>query len=244
MKNYIETSFLSTGQCLFSCLDPNCKCEYSTTVIGQLLAPTVFSRLLNIIQQEELRRANITNIEQCKFCTFGTSKCSFVCPSNLLWFLVIDDPNVRLFRCLNPDCLKETCRFCGELNHVPLRCDEVEKKDELDMRTFIENRVTEAMIRVCYRCKQRFYKLEGCNKMTCTCGASMCYVCREPIEGYEHFNNNTKCNAHDDVVKLHQEEMRIAYEEAKRAYIEKHPDARDVVLKYDPQKHLEPDRSL
>jgi hypothetical protein len=29
------------------------------------------------------------------------------------------------------------------------------------MRTFIENRVSEAMIRVCYKCKQRFYKLEG-----------------------------------------------------------------------------------
>jgi hypothetical protein len=32
------------------------------------------------------------------------------------------------------------------------------------MRTFIENRVSEAMIRVCYKCKQRFYKLEGKRK--------------------------------------------------------------------------------
>ena len=57
--------------------------------------------------------------------------------------------------------MKETCRACGEPNHIPLRCDEVEKRDELDMRTFIENRVSEAMIRICYKCKQRFYKLEG-----------------------------------------------------------------------------------
>lgn len=75
--------------------------------------------------------------------------------------LVIDDPNERIFRCLNQECLKETCRTCGESNHIPLRCDEVEKRDELDMRTFIENRVSEAMIRICYKCKQRFYKLEG-----------------------------------------------------------------------------------
>lgn len=74
---------------------------------------------------------------------------------------VIDDPNERVFRCLNQECLKETCRACGEPNHIPLRCDEVEKKDELDMRTFIENRVSEAMIRICYQCKQRFYKTEG-----------------------------------------------------------------------------------
>jgi hypothetical protein len=83
------------------------------------------------------------------------------CMSGFLSLVVIDDPNLRVFRCLNQECLKETCRVCGESNHIPLRCDEVEKKDELDMRTFIENRVSEAMIRVCYKCKQRFYKLEG-----------------------------------------------------------------------------------
>ena len=72
---------------------------------------------------------------------------------------------------------------------MPLRCDQVEKKVELDMRKFIEQRMTEAMIRTCHNCKKRFYKVEGCNKMTCVCGASMCYVCRAPIKDYSHFNN-------------------------------------------------------
>lgn len=73
IRNYIENSFYQQGQCIFTCLNPSCQSEYSTVVMGQLLSPTVFSRLLIKIQQEELRRANIPNFEQCKFCTFGTS---------------------------------------------------------------------------------------------------------------------------------------------------------------------------
>lgn len=34
-------------------------------------------------------------------------------------------------------------------------------------------------IRICYRCKVKFMKEEGCNKMICKCGVIMCYVCRK-----------------------------------------------------------------
>ena len=56
--------------------------------MGHLLAPTVFSRLLIKIQQEELRRANIPNFEQCKFCTFGTSMTILDHEKNLDFLLV------------------------------------------------------------------------------------------------------------------------------------------------------------
>ncbi len=45
-------------------------------------------------------------------------------------------------------------RLCNEPNHIPLRCDEIEKGLELEMRKFIEEHVTEAMIRKCPRCTQ------------------------------------------------------------------------------------------
>jgi hypothetical protein len=77
IRNYIENGFILNGQCFFTCLNPTCKSEYSTVLMGYLLAPTLFSRLLIKIQQEELRLANIPNFEQCKFCTFGTSMLAF-----------------------------------------------------------------------------------------------------------------------------------------------------------------------
>jgi len=34
-----------------------------------------------------------------------------------------------------------------------------------------ENRLSEAIIRRCYRCSVPFVKLAGCNQMSCRCGA-------------------------------------------------------------------------
>lgn len=80
--------------------------------------------------------------------------------------------------------------LCKEPNHLPLRCSEIEKSDEVNMRTWIENKVTEAMIRQCHKCAKRFFKIEGCNMMHCVCGAGMCYICRKPISDYKHFSDS------------------------------------------------------
>ncbi len=47
--------------------------------------------------------------------------------------------------------------------------------------------MTEAIIRQCDKCKTALEKVEGCNKLTCRCGASMCYLCKKPNIDYAHF---------------------------------------------------------
>ena len=66
----------------------------------------------------------------------------------------------------------------------------MEKDEEVAARTKVEMAMSEAMIRECVNphCRKKFFKTEGCNKMKCECGQSMCYLCRKPVEdNYKHF---------------------------------------------------------
>lgn len=83
-------------------------------------------------------------------------------------------------------------RTCKDLNHVPLSCTEAKASDKA--RHFLEERMTEALIRICYSCKKPFFKEEGCNKMTCNCGAKMCYICGQPVKDYTHFRGQGSDN--------------------------------------------------
>jgi len=223
VRIHIDVCF-KEGKSRFACAENSCPGEYTIQLVSELLPPKDINRLHKRIQEENIRQAEIDGLECCPYCPYA---------------VIVDNPDDKIFRCLNPECMKETCRLCKEPNHIPLRCDEVEKGVELEMRKFIEEHVSEAMIRKCPRCTQRFYKVEGCNKMTCSsCGLFICYVCRETINGYDHFTNNEKCTLSNQSEKLHYEEMVQAYKNAKNEYLRLHPEAHDMVLRYDPISHL------
>jgi len=107
----------------------------------------------------------------------------------------------RILRCPRESCGRETCKLCGEPPHIPLRCEEVEKTNAAVARLTIEERMSQAMVRTCGKCKASLIKEEGCNKVTCPrCGQIMCYLCRKKIEDYSHFCQHalapdTKCTA-------------------------------------------------
>ena len=52
---------------------------------------------------------------------------------------------------------------------------------------FREKRLSETLIRHCPKCKMAFIKYDGCNKVTCKCGHTQCYICRTDNIDYTHF---------------------------------------------------------
>ncbi|XP_043501801.1 uncharacterized protein LOC122523901 [Polistes fuscatus] len=146
----------------------NCTSEFSLSILQKVLPPTTFSILLQKRQEAEIMAAGLEGLVSCPFCHFAS----------------IPPPEDKVFKCFNPDCMKESCRLCKELNHIPLNCDEVKSENA---QHYLEEKMTEALIHKCYKCSRPFFKEEGCNKMVCVCGAEMCYICDKPVNGYKHF---------------------------------------------------------
>ncbi|CAF1207605.1 unnamed protein product [Didymodactylos carnosus] len=192
VRAYVESRF-KEGKCRFPCVREGCHGEYSMRLLSELLPPKDIERLNKRVQEDNIQQASIDGLETCPYCPYA---------------VIVDNQEDKVFRCLNPDCMRETCRLCKEINHIPLRCDEVEKGIELEMRKFIEEHVTESMIRKCPRCSTKFYKTDGC------------------------------CTLSNTSEKIHYEEMVSAYSNAKAEYLRLHPDAREMVLRYDPIAHL------
>ncbi|XP_018564406.1 uncharacterized protein LOC108905853 isoform X2 [Anoplophora glabripennis] len=170
IKRSCEVAF-GDGKTDFPCLAA-CPTEFSLQTLQSVLPPKMFSKLAQKKALAEIKAAGIEELETCPFCDFAS----------------IPNELDKIFRCLNPDCMKESCRKCKEPNHLPLKCEEVEKDEDIKARIYIENKMTEALLRKCWKCSTSFFKEEGCNKMTCSCGASMCYICQQPVKDYSHFN--------------------------------------------------------
>jgi E3 ubiquitin-protein ligase RNF216 len=77
-------------------------------------------------------------------------------------FQAMVHPSVRVFVCPVDSCRYESCRECGDEAHVPLRCDEVEKKHETASRLQVEEAISLTKIRVCPKCKKGFVKRFVC----------------------------------------------------------------------------------
>lgn len=136
----------------------------------------------------------------------------------------------RRFQCRSPICSQPSCLTCNKSWTDPHICHE---SAVLSLRTTIESARTAALKRTCPRCSLGFIKESGCNKLTCVCGYTMCYVCRQGLgkgeggEGYRHFCQHFrplggKCSECDkcDLYRSEDEDriVKAAGEEAEREW--------------------------
>ncbi|KAJ3278034.1 hypothetical protein HK104_002728 [Borealophlyctis nickersoniae] len=213
------------------CIDSSdCKFLFPLSEIKRFLPEKVFEGYMRMCQEENIRKAGMADFESCPFCPFGI-------------IMTTSPDEDKLFHCRSEECGMISCRKCKKANHVPLSCEEAAKDAALDVRHKIEEAMTEALLRECPKCKNKFYKTEGCNKMTCNCGQTMCYVCRQPIKDYNHFNQlpggaaNPKgknlCPLWDDANVRNAQEVANAAQVAAREMQEQNPEVDAEHLKVD-----------
>lgn len=185
VQKYVEETVFGNGKSHVKCITSETNCEgfFPDSMLRQALPETTFQKYQEAVARDVVSGAQIPLVTCCK--------CSLQ--------VELEESAGIVLVC--PSCTQETCRLCGEEAHIPLRCSEVEKKTQTNARLTVEEAMTEARLRLCRKCKTKFYKTEGCNKMTCTCGAILCYICRADISkiGYAHFCqaphcDHSKCN--------------------------------------------------
>jgi hypothetical protein len=131
------------GSTELCCMDiSGCDSWFSRDQLEKSLNSRVMKKYDELQAAIVLEKAGLDGLCKCPQCEFQASL-----PESEL-----------VFKC--PSCDYESCRRCGEASHIPLRCNEVEKKTQTDARLQVEEAMTQARIRYCPRgCKQGFYKV-------------------------------------------------------------------------------------
>lgn len=230
-KTYIGTE-VGQGTCDVTCpysIDGRpCGAAFSETALQALDDPKLLKKFFDLKQQQEIREADLGDLAECPFCDYKE--------------IYPDVEDNFEFQCQNPECMVLSCRRCSRKSHVPTTCQENSKDDLIAKRHKIEEAMTAALVRTCNKCKSKFVKEFGCNKMTCNCRNTQCYVCGKTV-GYEHFDQSpanpgvpkdpNKCPLYDDLEKRHKEEVEKAEQEARETVLQEFPDiaAEDLEIK-------------
>ncbi|KAK5885311.1 hypothetical protein CesoFtcFv8_019035 [Champsocephalus esox] len=173
LVKYAQEAVFGSGKSELSCMESGCPCSYPVCELEKVLPENILCKYYERQAEEAVAATCADELVRCPFCTF---------PALL-------DKNMSLFSCPNPRCRKESCRKCHVQwkLHMGKTCEQVLERDEIGMRVLFEERMTAARVRKCVKCATGLVKSEGCNRMSCRCGSFMCYLCREPITGYNHF---------------------------------------------------------
>ncbi|BFZ02717.1 hypothetical protein BsWGS_05756 [Bradybaena similaris] len=173
LHSYINELLYGTGRVSVTCMTPECTAEYPQCELARCLDSKDLSKLEERTLVENLNKAKIEDLARCAYCNYAA---------------ILPQEEAK-FTCHRDTCLKVTCRKCSNDwdDHVGLSCSEVAIRGEAAIRKAYEEQMTKAKVRTCSSCNTEFTKETGCNKITCRCGMTMCYICRKPGITHAHF---------------------------------------------------------
>ncbi|KAI8962318.1 hypothetical protein F5Y11DRAFT_195727 [Daldinia sp. FL1419] len=224
MKTQAETN-IGLSKYELTCMSMDgCEAGFSLDQTKLFLNKKLRVALERLEQEASLRMAGIENLESCPFCPYAAE------------YPPIDVD--KEFTCVNPGCEKVSCRLCHKETHIPKTCAEAAVDHGLDARHALEEAMSEALIRRCNNCGNPYLKLNGCNKIYCTkCGKMQCYVCRQTIVDYKHFDDasrggkNGQCPLFDKTEERHEQEVQRAEEEARQKMLQDNSNITEDALK-------------
>ncbi len=183
VKKHAENTIYQSQSYKIKCIDCNEKCNgyFDLQLLEPILDIRVISEYKNLKNTDEISQLCIDdiNIKICQHCNAGTD--------------IGENLDQEILVCM--ECFKDTCLKCNQVSHIGKPCHSLGNIAQ-NKRQEIENKMTEALILNCSRCKKSILKESGCNKITCVCRTINCYICKSVITGYAHFCNikNCKCN--------------------------------------------------
>ncbi|XP_046848260.1 E3 ubiquitin-protein ligase RNF216-like [Xenia sp. Carnegie-2017] len=158
------------------CMGDDCDHRFPYDQLKKCLSENEIEKYRERLQKDCLEKVDLPNLHSCPFCDFAA----------------ILPETERVFSCKK--CERQSCVECSVdwKEHFGKRCHEIEKKSETNLRVSYEEKMTMAKVRKCSKCNLSFTKSDGCNKMTCRCGTTQCYICRKSYIDYNHFCRHSR----------------------------------------------------
>ncbi|AYV80385.1 MAG: hypothetical protein Harvfovirus1_10 [Harvfovirus sp.] len=236
LTNYV-TDRITHGDYKLRCMaDANCDGSFNHKILKNILDEKLYNAYAEKETQEILNLAEIKDL--------------YTCPKCMVYSIVLEESYRKSlkepkFVCVNSQCCYISCLLCKGKFHGYVACDYV-KKDE-NVRKVIEEILTRHRTRLCPKCSKEFMRIDGCNKMTCSCKTVSCYLCKAQIIGYGHFydrvkNNKATCPLYTKETDIINQSVTLAikeiYERYKNDKIKLDSDVYPILCKLE-KEHIE-----
>jgi hypothetical protein len=155
----------------------NCRVPIPIPTLQRFLPPQQFNHLLEVVFVTHIERFP----QEFKYCK--TPDCSQV-------YRADNSLALSVLHC--PSCLSTVCSSCHEEAHAGMSCAERKlHSNPAEQERLNDQLAMRSGFKKCPTCKVWIEKTEGCNHMSCKCGAHICWVCMNTFTLatiYEHMN--------------------------------------------------------